>query len=537
MFAQMGEQTFVKTGRPEFDQFFPKVRAFLENNALDVVIDGKKIRGYRTPDTKSFWIRDYSDILRGVKYFESDLQSLIEHFAETQAQNGRIFDYVTTFPEKLPCERENWTKYVRVPVEADVEYRFVKACFLAWQATGDGRWLLKLLPNLEKALQYILSHPWRWDENRQLVKRAYTIDTWDFAYTGGSHDWLQFQITEDTYWGIMHGDNSGYYEAFRILALMYANFNNRSRAEFWEKRAQDLKTRINQTCWNGRFYTHFVKITPVEIPGVEETEQLSLSNPMAINRGIASHKQAISIIQEYLERKKDSQAFAEWFSIDPPFPDGVFGDEKLIGGAYVNGGIMPLVGGELAKAAFDHGYEAYGVDILNHYYKMIAETGKTYLWYFPDGTPSSAESSTSPEASPSDAWGSSAMLYAMLEGLAGMEDRLSLFQNVQLSPRWVAAEVNEAEVQVAYKCSGEKIAYSFKHVGDQICLDVRSSRSEIFFHVLLPKDFETKSVRVGGKEADFANLKIENSSYVDFSSDVFGGVSVKIQLQKTRRNP
>ena len=533
----MGEQTFIKTGKPEYDQFFPKVRAFLENNALDIVIDGKKIRGYRTPDTKSFWIRDYSDILRGVKYFESDLKSLLEHFAETQAQNGRIFDYVTTYPEKLPCERENWTKYVRVPVEADVEYRFVKACFLVWQATGDGRWLLKLLPNLEKALQYILSHPWRWDEKRQLVKRAYTIDTWDFAYTGGSHDWLQFQITDDTYWGIMHGDNSGYYEAFHIMAIIYASFNNRSRAEFWQKRAQDLKIRIDQTCWNGKFYTHFVKISPVGIPGVDEAEQLSLSNPMAINRGVTSHEQAVSIIQEYQKRKENSEAFAEWFSIDPPFPDGIFGDEKLVGGAYINGGIMPLVGGELAKAAFEHGYEAYGVDILNRYYKMITDTGKTFLWYFPDGTPSSAETSTSPEASPSDAWGSSSMLYAFLEGLAGVEDRYNLFQNVQLSPRWVAADVKEAEVQVEYGCSGARLGYFYRKKGDQICVDVRSDQSEILFHVLLPEDFEANSVRVEGKETEFKNKRILNSPYADFRSDVFGDVSIKIQMQKAGRNP
>ena len=107
----MGEQTFVKTGRPEFDQLIPKIR-----------IDGKKIRGYRTPDAKSFWIRDYSDMLRGLMYFESVIKSLIEHFAEIQAQNGRIFDYVTVFQEKLRSERENWTKYVRVPVEADVDF-------------------------------------------------------------------------------------------------------------------------------------------------------------------------------------------------------------------------------------------------------------------------------------------------------------------------------------------------------------------------------------------------------------------------------
>ena len=120
------EKTYIRTGQAAFDNLIPQIKAFLEQDSLNIVIDGKSIRGYRSPDAKSLWIRDFSDILRGVKYFEKDLKSMVEHFAETQAANGRIFDYFTTFPEKLPCERENWTKYVRVPVEADVEYRFIK---------------------------------------------------------------------------------------------------------------------------------------------------------------------------------------------------------------------------------------------------------------------------------------------------------------------------------------------------------------------------------------------------------------------------
>ena len=87
-----------------------EIKSFLEKDSLDVSIDGNKIRGYRSPDAKSIWIRDYSDMFRGFKYFETDLKSTIDHFAETQAANGRIFDYFTTFPEKLPSERENWTK-------------------------------------------------------------------------------------------------------------------------------------------------------------------------------------------------------------------------------------------------------------------------------------------------------------------------------------------------------------------------------------------------------------------------------------------
>jgi len=257
----MHTETFVKTGKPEFDRFYPRIRAFLEQDTLDIVIDGKAIRGYRTPDAKSIWIRDHSDMLRGARYFEHDMQSAIEHFAETQAANGRIFDYFTTFPEKLPCERENWTKYVRVPVEADVEFRFVKAAYLAWQASGDDDWVQRLLPQMEKALDYAFSHPWRWDADTGLVKRPYTIDPWDFAYKAGAHEWLQFQINDDTYWGIMHGDNSGFYEACICMAQLCAFFSKADAAERWKTRAEALKTNINRVCWHGSFCKHLVELS------------------------------------------------------------------------------------------------------------------------------------------------------------------------------------------------------------------------------------------------------------------------------------
>jgi len=526
----MTDRTAIKTGQVEFDSFYPKIKSFLMQDALDVVIDGRKIRGYRTPDTKSIWIRDYSDMLRGVKYFEKDLKSAVEHFAETQAESGRIFDYFTTFPEKLPSERENWSKYVRVPVEADVEFRFVKAAYLAWQATGDDVWMKRLLPRMDRALRYALTHSWRWDGQHKLVKRPYTIDTWDFAYTAGKHDWLQFQIDDETYWGIMHGDNSGYYEALKILAALYDTFGKPDLARSSRRRGQALRERMNRVCWNGRFYTHFVKITPVDIAGVDELSQLSLSNPMGINRGAATHEMAASIIREYMARGERTEAFAEWFSIDPPFPDGIFGDELLKKGAYVNGGIMPLVGGELAKAAFDHGFEKYGVDILRRYFELIGKSGETYLWYFPDGTPSSAETSTSPDATPTDGWGSSAMLYALIEGLGGVEDRHKLFRKCRLSPRWTAAGVGEAEVEISYEASGAAIGYSYRILDDRLRIEVQSEKSDLDFHVLIPEGRSVRSVRASGKNREFRRCRIENASYVDFCLDVVQGSCIDISL-------
>jgi len=526
----MADEIVIRTGRAEFDSLYPRVKGFLEQDTLDVTIDGGKIRGYRSPDARSIWIRDFSDMMRGFKYFEEDLTSTIDHFAGTQNKNGRIFDYFTTFPEKLPSERENWTKYVRVPVEADVEYRFVKAVFLAWQATGDDDWMRGKLLAMADALEYIRAHPWRWDEERGLVKRAYTIDTWDFAYTAGRHEWLQFQIDDDTFWGISHGDNSGYLEAYLLLAMMLEQCGELDRAALWRERAHAIRAALKRTCFNGKFYTHFVKLTPVTIPGVDESSQLSLSNPMAINRGATSHEMAVSILREYRDRREETESFAEWFSIDPPFPDGVFGDEKLVGGAYVNGGIMPLVGGELARAAFEHGLEEYGASILRRYHNLIEESGESYLWYFPDGTPAGVETSTSPEAQPTDGWGASAMLYALVEGLAGVEDWWTGFRRARISPRWLAAGVEDAEVKVGYRASGKSIHYKFALLGGRIRIEVGGDGSEVLFHVLLPDDSLAERVAIDGDTAEFRNLTVGDSRYVDFSIQLFGEAVVEITL-------
>lgn len=528
----MSEPTFVKIGREEFDGFYPKIRNFLEQDYMDVVIDAVKIRGYRSPDAKSVWIRDHGDMLRGARYHETDVKSAITHFADTQGANGRVLDYFTVYPEKLPGEKENWTKYVRVPVEADVEYRFVKAAFLAWQACGDDEWIKGLIPNMEKAMGYATTHPWRWDEERGLVKRAYTLDTWDFAYPPLAEDALQFRIDDSTIWGIMHGDNSGFYEAFRILAMLHDYFDDSARAGGWNSRAQDLQKRMNELCWNGRFYTHFVKFEPHEIPGVDESTQLSLSNPMNINRGATTHEMAVSIIKEYLARRETSDAFAEWFSMEPPFPDGIFGDAKLVGGAYANGGIMPLVGGELARAAFEHGFEEYGVDILRRYNEMITTTGETYLWYFPDGTHADIETSTSPDAIPTDGWGSSAMLYAFIEGLAGIQDRLKLFEKVRLAPRWPAAGVERVEAGAGYGSSGASFGYDYEIIDDKIKIQVRAKKSDVDFHVMTPKGTRADAVRADGADVPFENVFVEKSAYADFSLKVNGNAFVEIEITR-----
>jgi hypothetical protein len=201
-------------------------------------------------------------------------------------------------------------------------------------------------------------------------------------------------------------------------------------------------------------------------------------------------------------------------------PDGIFGDEKLVAGAYCNGGILPLVGGELARAAFEHGFESYGLEQLLKYETLTAD-GETYLWYFPDGRKSSVETSTSPDASPTDGWGSSAMLYALLEGLAGVVDEHKLFQKVRLSPRWVVTGEQECHACVAYGASGASFEYSFGHndAANTIELELHGTATT-HLHLLLPAGSKATSLLVNGKKKQFVNNKVEDSPYVDADIEV-----------------
>jgi hypothetical protein len=523
--------TTIRSGHPQIDALYPRIQRFLMNDVTEYSMLGSHVRGYRTPDTPSLWIRDYSDMMRGFRYWEKDMKSLVDHFAEVQSARGWIFDYFTMTPEKVPCEKENWAKYVRVPVEADVEYRFIKAIFLAWQATGDDKWVKSLLPTMEKALNYVLTDDWRWDKKTKLVKRPYTIDTWDFDYTAGRHSWLNFQVTDDTYWGLMHGDLSGYYEAFTQMAALTSHLGFGKRGRAWGQFAESFRRRSNKLCFNGRFYTHHVHLVPVKIEGVNESEQLSLSNPMNINRGLPTHEMAVSILREYQKRGKALGAFADWISIDPPMPDGCFGDEKLIAGAYCNGGLLPLVGGELSRAAFEHGFEAYGLEQLLKY-ESLTSNGETYLWYFPDGRHSTVETSTSPDASPTDGWGSSAMLYALVEGLAGVVDQHKLFQNVRLSPRWLVAGRNEAAMSASYGASGASFEYSFGHNDSARCIELSlRGKASTHLHLLLPAGTKAVETKVNGKKARFTNGKVEESPYVDADIELKNKAIVEIRYQ------
>lgn len=510
----------LQSGDLSLDSLYTYVERFLANDAVDYLSPDDKlpVHGYRSPDNIAIWLRDHVYQSKGFKYFEPDMISAINYFGTTQRPDGSYDDYLY-HQEATPIFTD------QIEIEPDREFLFVEGAFTAWQATGDDQWLRDSLLTMERGMAHLWGDPRRWSSEYGLIKRAFTIDTWDFEQ-GSDMGHVRRYIDDKTKWSIMHGDNTGASHAARTLAYIERYLGRETEAQLWEARAASLSDNINLLAWNGKYYTHQVHLTPIDSTGVDESLQLSLSNAYALNRGTLSYEQAVALIQTYQERRvsNQSKAFAEWYSIDPSFPLG-FGPQ----GEYVNGGIMPLVGGELARGALDHGYESYGIDILRRYRTLIERDNGSFLWYHPDGSPGISSEQTLN----TDGWGSSAMLSALTEGLAGIIDRTKLYQDVTLAPRWAAdcgsCTGRTFSTSLQYPASGAYFSYNLRFTDDgSINLSWGGRRTTAtYLHLLLPPSFTPNSLQVNDLLWAYTLNKVGGSTYLDATLPGHGELSIK----------
>jgi hypothetical protein len=436
----------------------------------------------RAIDTNPSWVRDHIHEMKGYKFWERDLTSYVDTLIGLQHPDGFFYEIIGeaahdhqafVAPRFVRIEKEDNLAFIRLEMEADVEYLMVEAAYNIWQATGDLASMRARLPALERAINYEFTDPTRWDAKHGALKRTFSIDTWDFTY--GVPD-TNRRIEPNMPMGIMHGDNSGLYQACRQLAAMYRAAGESARAEHWDKQAADLRERVNRLCFNGRYYTHQVLLQPVST-GVKEEDILSLSNTYDINRGLPTHEMAVKIIDEYQARRQSHEKthFAEWFSIDPPYPK--FG--PYTAGKYINGGIAGFVAGELARAAFNHGREAYGADILARVARKVDGDGTIFFLYTADGQ----DMGGGPRG-----WSAAAVISAMVEGLAGIQDDDVQFRRITVSPRFVAAGIDRARVCARYGPTGAYVSLGFEHrAADRtIVLSLAGMGEKTHVRMLLP---------------------------------------------------
>jgi hypothetical protein len=364
-----------------FDLFYKGMDA---GNETGIKWNGKYYR-YFEP-----WVLDHCQNMMGLKYFLPYGSEFVDLMRQTQRKDGMIYSFVQTAPnadyfftrDKLSgyTQQIGDRVFTRQPTENHPEYLFVNTVYQCWQATADDAWMENNLVAASRALDYTLHDPARWSNRFGLLKRVYTIDSWDFAvedeYTPdlGITNSMMIDPVKSKF-GIFFGDNTGYIAACYQLAEMLEHAGRRADASVYRLRGDTLKERLDALSWNGKYFTHFVEEDSMVVRhlGVDEKSQIAQSNAYSLNRDISS-SQSKAIIETYLELKNrlPMGSPGEWYAIYPPFPKGF--NKHDTAWQYMNGGVGGHVAGELARGAYANGYENYGTDILNRLYEL----GKKY---------------------------------------------------------------------------------------------------------------------------------------------------------------
>ena len=346
------------------------------------------------------WDLDNSNVMNGIQYFYPYGNGLTDLLRKTQREDGMIWSFVakendgsgssayfkTAYAPINFFREDKDAFFVRQPVDNHSDYNYVNMFYKHWRASGNNQWMKETLPSAALALDYCYTDSIRWSKRFQLLKRPYCIDSWDFQvddeYTPAAPvSPTMVVVPGKTKYGVFFGDNTGYYEACNQLAEMYDSAHQKDKAVIYRNRGAAVLQNLIQLSWNGKFFTHFIDEDPAvkRNLGVGEKAQIAQGNMYSLNRGLP-HEMNVNIIKTYQQLKENLPIGSpgEWYAIYPPFQKG-FGSHNEIW-QYMNGGIAGHAIGELARGAYENGYENYGSDILN---RLLA-LGKKYsnkIWF------------------------------------------------------------------------------------------------------------------------------------------------------------
>ena len=507
------------TGDPTWGDFLHLLRNTINGERSLVFVDGRKMMVNKN------WIRDHVHVLKAMRHWEYDYAGYVDFTLRHQRADGCILELVKqaddhhwryAAPESRKFFPDDNLAMCRLDIEADVEYLLVEGATYCYRISGDDAWLARALPRLEKAIDYMTSDPKRWDAAHGLVKRGYTIDTWDFTYEPASV--TNRTLTAATPQAIMHGDNSGVYQAMAQLAWLNGRLGRTAKAAAWRARADALKAAMYKHLWNGRFFFHQL---PLNVPPVDahERERLSLSAAYDMNRGLMPVADCRKTIEEFRRRRQTTECFAEWFTVDPPY-DFTFARHPR--GDYVNGGVCLFTAGELAKAALENGYEAYGWDILVRVKEMAARDGTLYFLY-DRTTATSINAALGPSA-----WGAASVLSAFDEALAGVRDVGVRYDAIRFSPRWPVTGLNEVRYFTGYEAADAVVDVRYVRRANGLRYLVRAPAKALAAHILLPSGAAAREVWLNGAPRAFETTAVGDSRYVDFETEGTGTYDIEI---------
>lgn len=143
-----------------------------------------------------------------------------------------------------------------------------------------------------------------------------------------------------------------------------------------------------------------------------------------------------------------------------------------------------------------------------------------YFLYYPDSRPQ-------PEGGPS-AWGAAALISAVDEGLAGVEDIDVCYRRIRFSPRFPVTPYTELRYFTGYELSAKIVDIRYILTNEGMRYDIISPAYEINAHILLPDGKSSKRLLVNGEEMQFKLTKVAESVYVDFEVKADRRVNIEI---------
>ncbi len=524
--------TGIASGKKEIDELFRFLSEGIRQ-AIDIVkVNGKKITFHKCADNSWENLAYPALGVAAMRYFITDVKTMFEAIYGLQWPNGRL-------PDHVYGDGQSFRRYRCVM--SDLETSTVSTVYKGWQAHGDDEWIKTLIPKMEKGFQYATTDPLIYDKKHGLIKRTHTCDEWDVTINYETKPAKPSPAADREIeerkppFVLMQGDTSVTYEACGLFARLYAALGNSTRAKYWLKEQEHYYKTGNKLFWDGVKYQHHIHLDFVDHKDFNEKEQLAMSNPWAITRGFADHKKAVSIINEYMRRLKTTGDRFPWWSLQPGYPDKlnyfpVSGNWSKKQGEYCNGGLFPLVGGELCRSALQHGMEKLAVKMLGDFYSVVKrDNGAVFTWYDLQGN---ASINAPHHQTNYDQWGISPWIQALVEDLAGIKSEGKLFEEVICSPRWPAADVRKASATAHFPASDAYFAYEYLQTGNRIDIVFTGTGKKVSFRLMLPEKTRCRRAEIEGKKTKCREEKIESSRYVSFSAAIEGTKKVTVELKK-----
>jgi hypothetical protein len=330
----------------------------------------------------------------------------------------------------------------------------------------------------------------------------------------------------------MHGDVSGLYQAYELMSIMLHSLDRVDDAGGFHLLKNDLRHLANRILFMDAHYIHRLPLDGKFLDSIHEDEQLSISNLFSVNRGLPDPHQSRLIVREYYRRRNLVKTFVEWYAIEPGFPAGTFGDDKMEPGMYVNGGLLPIAGGELALASIKYGYPDYGAHILQRYFTMIDKTGESWFWYGPRGKPPDDFTASWFDGWKYDCWGASSMMNALIQSMAGVRCERPGYSQVWLEPHWNITGVIDAEVTMEFEESGDRFHYLYKYDEDKkrTRIEINSENLRTLY-IAVSDALESYTIESAGKTLNGEIIIRDYSRAIEV--EVESGHEIKIEIMES----